>query len=79
MSRRLPQTTKTLTISFENHEIELHIGNNDWWLIAVGGDFEQPIDENLHASAVEIDTKFALIKRMGDGIAVSFQLRYGRR
>ena len=42
----------------------------------MGGDFEQPIDENLHASAVEIDTKFALIKRMGDGIAVSFQLRY---
>ena len=63
-------------ISFRSHEIELRMGINDWWLIAVGGDFEQPVGENLHASGVEIETEFALIKRISDGIALSFQLRY---
>ncbi len=40
--------------------------------------FDQPLGENLQASSVEIETEFAMIKREGDGVALSFQQGYGQ-
>src|SRR5215470_4206760 len=60
----------------QSHEIELQMGISDWWLIQVTGGFDQPLHENLQGSSVEIETEFAMIKRHGDGIALSFQLGY---
>jgi hypothetical protein len=60
----------------QSHDIELQMGITDWWLIQVTGGFDQPIGESFQASSVEIESEFGLIKRHGDGIAVSFQLGY---
>jgi hypothetical protein len=60
----------------QSHELELSMGINDWWLIQVTGGFDQPLHENLQGNSVEIETEFAIIKRQGDGIALSFQLGY---
>ena len=58
----------------QSHELELQMGINDWFLIQVTSGFDQPLGENLQASSVEIETEFAMIKREGDGVALSFQL-----
>jgi hypothetical protein len=60
----------------QSHELELSMGISDWWLIQVTGGFDQPLHDNLEGSSVELETEFAMIKREGDGIAVSFQLGY---
>jgi hypothetical protein len=60
----------------QSHEIELQMGISDWWLIQVTGGFDQPLHENLQESSIEIETEFAMIKRRGDGIALSFQAGY---
>src|SRR5262245_31777621 len=62
----------------QSHEIELQIGINDWFLIQLTGGFDQPLHENLQASTVEIEPEFALLKREGDGVAVSFQFGYSQ-
>ncbi|MFZ1070912.1 MAG: hypothetical protein WAN73_09835, partial [Methyloceanibacter sp.] len=60
----------------QSNELELSMGISDWWLIQVTGGFDQALHENLQGSSVEIETEFAIIKREGNGIAVSFQLGY---
>jgi hypothetical protein len=60
----------------QSNELELSMGISDWWLIQVTGGFDRALHENLQGSSVEIETEFAIIKREGNGIAVSFQLGY---
>jgi len=60
----------------QSHELEFSMGINDWWLIQVTGGFDQPLHEDLQASSIEIEPEFALLKREGDGVAVSFQFGY---
>lgn len=60
----------------QSHELEMSMGINDWWLIQVTAGFDQPLGGDLQGSAVEIETEFAMIKREGDGVALSFQLGY---
>jgi hypothetical protein len=60
----------------QSHELELQMGINDWWLIQVTGGFDRPFHGDLQASSVEIESEFAMIKREGDGVAVSFQFGY---
>ena len=60
----------------QSHELELQYGFTNWWLMQCTVGFDQPLGENLQSSDVEIETEFALIKREGDGIALSFQGGY---
>lgn len=60
----------------QSHELELQMGINDWFLIQVTSGFDQPLDDNLQASTVELEAEFAMIKREGDGVALSFQAGY---
>ena len=60
----------------QSNELELSMGISDWWLIQVTGGFDRPLHDNLEGSSVEIETEFAMFKREGDGIAVSFQFGY---
>ena len=62
----------------QSHELELSMGISDWWLIQITAGFDQPLSENLQSSAVEIETEFALLKRHGDGIALSLQGGYSQ-
>jgi len=78
----VPQVTDTNENAndlVQSHELEFSMGINDWWLIQVTAGFEQPLGENLQSSDVEIETEFALFKRQGDGIALSFQTGMSRR
>jgi hypothetical protein len=60
----------------QSHEFELQYSLTDWWLVQVTLGLEQPLHESFEASDVEFETEFALIKRKGDGVAVSFQSGY---
>jgi hypothetical protein len=60
----------------QSHEFEFQMGVTDWWLLSVTAGLDQPLGENLQGNAVEIETEFALLKRQGDGIALSFQTGY---
>lgn len=57
----------------QSHEVELSYGLTNWWLLQFTAGFEKPLGENLQSSDVETETEFALIKREGDGVALSFQ------
>jgi hypothetical protein len=75
----VPQVTDTNPNAndlLQSHELEFSMGISDWWLIQVTGGFDQPLGENLQSSDVEIESEFALLKREGDGIALSFQAGY---
>jgi hypothetical protein len=60
----------------QSHEFELEYGLTDWWQVQLTLGLEQPLHENFEASEVEFETEFALIKRKGDGAALSFQVGY---
>ena len=60
----------------QSHELELQYGLTNRWLMQFTVGLEQPLHEDLNASDVEFETEFALIKREGDGIALSFQGGY---
>jgi hypothetical protein len=60
----------------QSHELELQYGLTNWWLMGFTVGLEQPLHEDFNASDVEFETEFALIKREGDGIALSFQGGY---
>jgi hypothetical protein len=75
----VPQVTDTNENAndlVQSHELELQMGVTDWWLLSVTAGLDQPLGENLQGSAVEVETEFALLKRQGDGIALSFQTGY---
>ena len=75
----VPQVTDTNENAndlVQSHEFELQMGVTDWWLLSVTAGLDQPLGENLQGKAVEIETEFALLKRQGDGIALSFQTGY---
>jgi len=60
----------------QSHEFELQYSPTDWWLLQLTLETDQPLHEDFEASEVEFETEFALIKRKGDGTAVSFQVGY---
>jgi len=75
----VPQVTDTNENAnnlVQSHEFELQMGITDWWLLSVTTGLDQPLGESLRGNAVEIETEFALLKRQGDGIALSFQTGY---
>jgi hypothetical protein len=60
----------------QSHELELQYSPTDWWLVQLTVELDQPLHEDFEASGVEFETEFALIKRKGDGAALSFQVGY---
>jgi hypothetical protein len=60
----------------QSHEFELEHAFTNWWLLQLTLGTEQPLHEDFNLSDVEIESEFALIKRKGDGIALSFQVGY---
>ena len=43
------------------------------WLVQFTTGSEQPLGESLRVGDVELESEFALVKRQGNGIALSFQ------
>ena len=62
----------------QSHEFELQHSFTNWFLLQLTVSLEQPLHEDLEASSVEFEPEFALIKRKGNGIALSFQGGYAK-
>lgn len=62
----------------QSHELQFQMGITDWWMLSVTNGFDQPDDDNLQMTSVELETQFQLIKREGDGIALAFQGGYSQ-
>jgi hypothetical protein len=60
----------------QSHEFELQYGLTNWWLLQFTLGTEQPRQGDFNASDAEFETEFALIKREGDGVALSVQGGY---
>ncbi len=60
----------------QSHEFEFQYSPTDWWLMQLTLGTDRPLHEDFNLSDVEIETEFALIKRKGDGIALSLQGGY---
>lgn len=60
----------------QSHDIELQIGVNDWLLLSVVGVFEQPLGEDLKATAIEAGVQLELVARKGNGIGLAVQAEY---
>jgi hypothetical protein len=60
----------------QSHEFELQYSFTNWFLLQLSVGLEQPLHEDFETNEVEIEPEVALIKRKGDGIAVSFQAGY---
>jgi hypothetical protein len=62
----------------QSHELQFQMGVTDWWMLSLTGGFDQPDDDDLRATSVEVETQFQLIKRKGDGIALAVQGGYAQ-
>jgi hypothetical protein len=60
----------------QSHELEASYALTNWWLLQFTVGSEQPLGESFNISDVELESEFALIKRQGNGIALSFQAGY---
>jgi hypothetical protein len=60
----------------QSHEFELQYSFTNWLLVQLTVGLDQPLHEELNVSDVEVEPEIALIKRKGDGIALSLQGGY---
>jgi hypothetical protein len=62
----------------QSHEFEFDYSFTNWWLVQFTLGTEQPLHSGFNLSEVEIETELALVKRKGDGIALSVQGGYSQ-
>jgi hypothetical protein len=61
----------------QSHDFEMQMGITDWWMISTTLGTIVPEGSSWLAEGVELETQFQLIKRHGNGIALSFATGYG--
>ena len=61
----------------QSHDFEMQMGITDWWMISTTLGTTVPAGFNWQVDSVELETQFQLIKRHGNGIALSFATGYG--
>jgi hypothetical protein len=61
----------------QSHDFEMQMGITDWWMISTTLGTVVPEGGSWLAESVELETQFQLIKRRGNGIALSFATGYG--
>jgi hypothetical protein len=62
----------------QSHEFEVQYGVTNWWRLQFTLGTEQPLHGDFNTSDVEFETEFGLIRREGDGVALSVQGGYER-
>jgi hypothetical protein len=62
----------------QSHELQFQMGITDWWMLSLTNGFEQPADDDLKLTSLELETQFELIERKGDGIGLAFQGGYAQ-
>jgi hypothetical protein len=61
----------------QSHDFEIQMGITDWWMISTTLGTIVPEGSSWLAEGVELETQFQLLKRHGNGIALSFATGYG--
>ena len=74
----LPQAEEDEEVPLrQSHDFEIQMGITDWWMISTTLGTIVPEGSSWLAEGVELETQFQLIKRHGNGIALSFATGYG--
>ena len=74
----LPQVEEDEKVPLrQSHDFEMQMGITDWWMISTTLGTTVPAGFNWQIDSVELETQFQLIKRHGNGIALSFATGYG--
>ena len=74
----LPQAEEDEEVPLrQSHDFEMQMGITDWWMISTTLGTTVPAGFNWQVDSVELETQFQLIKRHGNGIALSFATGYG--
>lgn len=61
----------------QSHEVEFQYGVNDWWMLRLTPNVEQPDGESIELASVGIETQFVLVTR-GDGpLGIAIMAGYG--
>jgi hypothetical protein len=74
----LPQAEEDEEVPLrQSHDFEIQMGITDWWMISTTLGTIVPEGGSWLAEGVELETQFQLLKRHGNGIALSFATGYG--
>ena len=74
----LPQAEEDKEVPLrQSHDFEIQMGITDWWMISTTLGTIVPEGSSWLAEGVELETQFQLLKRHGNGIALSFATGYG--
>jgi hypothetical protein len=74
----LPQAEEDEEVPLrQSHDFEIQMGITDWWMISTTLGTIVPEGSSWLAEGVELETQFQLLKRHGNGIALSFATGYG--
>ena len=74
----LPQAEEDEEVPLrQSHDFEMQMGITDWWMISTTLGTIVPEGSSWLAEGVELETQFQLLKRHGNGIALSFATGYG--
>jgi hypothetical protein len=61
---------------WQTHELEGKYGITERFEVILEGEFEQPIDEDFEAKAIELGGQYEIVQREGDGLGLAFRTLY---
>ena len=61
----------------QSHDFEFQWGITDRWMFSTALSADEPLDEDLEVSGVELEVQYELIQREGNGLGLAFTGGYG--
>lgn len=61
----------------QSHDFEFQWGITDRWMFSTALSADEPLDEDLEVSGVELEVQYELIQREGNGLGLAFAGGYG--
>ena len=61
---------------WQSHELEGKYGITERFEVILEGEFEQEINENFEAKAIELGGQYEIVQREGDGLGLAFRTLY---
>ena len=61
---------------WQSHELEGKYGITERFEVILEGEFEQEIDKNFEAKAIELGGQYEIVQREGDGFGLAFRTLY---
>jgi hypothetical protein len=57
----------------QSHELQFQMGITDWWMLSVTNGFDQPDNDDLSMTSVELETQFQLLSARAMGSRLPFR------